>query len=157
MKQEIITPNDFVKLPLSEAIEMVIEDVKNWKHTIDMDTWWKTNGRCSACLGGIAILSFHTSSERKKMLKYEYPDDAEDSLYPQNINAVNKISEVFNSLRRGFLQPTFEYWYNVNSDWMAYKSDLQSLRGYDFVGKTNKAELIEYLKKVALFFKKHNY
>ena len=62
---EYVTPEEFLQLPLSQAIPFVIQDVKRFTKAgvkIDTDDWAVSDSEgkpCSVCPGGAAVLGFY--------------------------------------------------------------------------------------------------
>lgn len=115
--RKYLTPEQFLRLPLSEAILQVIEDVKRMHGQgvrIDMDSWFTTDGGCdhpricSVCLGGAAICSFAP----EKINGYSIGQFSNKVLGLRH-DEESRILQTFNNLRAGELRVAFHLWYGA--------------------------------------------
>lgn len=156
-----LTPEQFLKLSLSEAVSQVIEDLKKMRRariTIDMNDWWKvTEGSdtpCCVCLGGAALCSFA-------------PDEVNGFTIGQygrkvlgiKAREANRIAGTFDKLRVGNLESSFKHWYGKT-----LPDKLDDLRYYchayafwDTIEDAGYVVLIDYLKTVSRELRKAGY
>lgn len=141
--QEVyITPQQFVKLPLSEAITQVIYDVKRLTDAgmnINMHTWWEpgsTNKEpCSVCLGGAALCSFAV----EKVNGYTATQYA-DKVLNISLPCRDKILFTFNGLRMGNVIGAFRQWYSSGTHGNTMRISALN-NSYSWVGRINRAKL----------------
>lgn len=114
-KEGTITPQEFLKLPLSQAILQVIEDIKMIKARgimIDMTVWWETGddnaAPCSVCLGGAALCSFNVDAVNG----YDVGQYARRILGLHNYQH-SQITSAFNDLRQGDIADAILRWNNM--------------------------------------------
>lgn len=124
------TPEEFVKLKLSDAILLAIKDLKQFvkspNHRLDMSVYFKPDDNnedehtvCSACLAGVVLVTFDeiknkSISEKKHYVSiYEIPTTDKKK-------AIDKIEDTFDSLRRS-LAHAVHHWSTNISDCLKVK------------------------------------
>lgn len=115
VKTAYLTPQEFLKLPLSAAILQVIEDVKVLHRKgikFNMSSWW-IRGRdnaepCSVCLGGAALCSFAPAKVNGYTVQ-QYSDRVLRIDYWEQ----DRIARTFNDLRLGLLPSAFMAWHKT--------------------------------------------
>jgi hypothetical protein len=161
-----ITPQEFVKLSLSEAIEWVILDIQRMiKSKIDirmstyMDTDFVSSKICSVCLAGAAIVGFEYENIKGSMNFRSL-----ESFVDGDEKICNKIKQTFNGLRFhaemintiGIWTGTFRKKYSkLESEhdriWNKYGWNVFN----GMLSTEEEKQLIEYLKEVSVLLKKY--
>lgn len=108
-----ITPQEFLELPLSQAIRQAVEDVQQLVSTgvkVHMGDWVRTkHGRvCSVCLGGAVLMSFPVEAD------HDDPSNNLLHIYQQlgwTCLQGNRVTSTFNTLRQGNIADAFACWY----------------------------------------------
>lgn len=176
-QQQSISPNVFLKLPLSEAVLWVIDDIKSFKAKgvdIDMSTWFQSSNDkklCSVCAGGAAVLGF-LNKKQIDMLMHKKSSKAENKFLGKMLNVgvdqVTKIETTFDNVRSLNYHGAVNRWKEfIGSHFMpdTLYDDLNDLYVKheaiaDFNGVLNKKTLkvlIKQMKEFSKLLKKHNY
>lgn len=120
-KTNHITPEQFIEYPLSQAILMVLEDIKMLEERgIDLylSSWVDTRNRgreiCSVCMGGAALLSFNPdAASNPEVANGADMLDAEQLAIRLGISGDlgSRIADTFDSLRNGWISAAISEWY----------------------------------------------
>lgn len=152
---EYITPEQFVKLPLSAAITQVITDVKLMVKLgvkINMNLWWEagdTNKKpCSVCLGGAALCSFAPDKVNgHNILQFS------DHVLGISKSKMDQILSTFNNLRRGQVSDAWFSWYTFNilhdNRSKIYEINDRTMEFNGRMGPTMVRRLLSWLAKVS--------
>lgn len=145
-KAKYITVNQFLKLPLSDAIDQVIYDIQTeFKNTkLDMSSWWKATKKgnlCSVCLGGAAVIAFN-----KNIVKELPPQLVTITEYDKRYG---KIAITFDELRRRNIYNAAETWYGKGFDGIIEKKIKRLYRRKSYPLMDTKAWAIKVLTAIA--------
>lgn len=112
-KQKMITPKDFVDMPLSEATRQVIYDIRGMVEKgvkIHMNIWVETraNKVCAVCAGGAAVISFNSTI---KLNNERYPGEDKVNCSSEEWS---RILRTFNRVRQSYYGWAHDTWYENN-------------------------------------------
>lgn len=165
-RPKYLTPQQFLKLPLSQAILQVIEDVKKIRRRgikIDMSVWWNVSYMvqdptipCSVCLGGAAVCSFAL----EKVNGYSLLE------YGRKVLGIgrrdtSKIAFTFDEVRMGNIEVAFKWWYGRRPPEEVVEISDTIYCKYDFRGIADGGwqfkDLLQYLRMVSRTLRKAGY
>jgi hypothetical protein len=103
VKNNLITLENFTKVPISDLIESVLTDIntvlkKGYK--IDMSTWFSEylSKECTVCLGGAAVMGFGVENPSK--LFHRNIKKTPDERFEEYIDELSHLMIFFNALRK---------------------------------------------------------
>lgn len=169
VRKKYITPLQFLKLPLSQAIFQVIEDVKVMRTShikIDLSSWWNIEEgteegnaqTCSVCLGGAALYSFAPETVNMHTLQL--------SMFARKVLKITssdgyRIAGTFDSLRQGSPSEAWTQWYSTDVPYrLRPHNEWQEMGRTAFHGELDNQEirqLLTKLRKFAKFLEKEGY
>lgn len=135
-----ITPQQFLKLPLSQAIRQVLLDIQqlcNTGTTINMVEWLDADedGRiCTVCFAGAALASFPIEADTSTGIRKLYPQLGIDQA------TGDRITDALDSLRLGQLSKAWKLWYNKAVQPTTIMR-LNKIHRYSYIGHMDSQEL----------------
>lgn len=144
MASNYITIDEYLKLPLSEALRQALYDITTFAEQgveIYMSSWYKisSKGICSVCLGGAALLSFMTRGQLIELVNDKNFDPLLNmNSFSRACRVLNiddseggpgdKIARVMNNLRVANTRLAADQWYEKSSRWISSEQRLALIK-----------------------------